>query len=612
MYEIIKISDLKFSYGSVDGGIDDKIKAINGVELNVFRGQFVSILGRNGSGKSTLAKIINALLIPCEGICLINGINSRDDELRWEIRKVCGMVFQNPDNQIIGTSVEEDVAFGLENIGVPSDEIRRRINDSMRCVGIYDIRDNAPHLLSGGQKQRVAIAGILAMKPECIVLDEATAMLDPIGRREVIEVVRQLNKEFNITILHITHNMDETVLSDRIVVMDEGSVVMTGNPKEVFSQVSKLKSSGLDVPQITELVNKLIDKGFDLPRDILTVEEFMCYWKKDLGNVNKCHSEAEPKNLLCRDKILRCAQDDIGDVNKCHSEVEPKNLLSDYVVITKNLKYVYSPKTPFETEAIKGISINIKKGSFTCIIGHTGCGKSTLMQHFNGLLKPTSGEIFVNGNEISKKDLKELRKKVGLLFQYPEQQLFEETVYKDIAFGLKQSGYTKEEIDIKVKEAAFDVGLDEELLSRSIYDLSGGQKRRAAIAGVIIMEPDILVLDEPTAGLDPEGRDEILKLIKNYHIKKKNTILFVSHSMEDVARLADHIFVMNKGFLEMEGTAQEVFSNKERLEEIGLAVPQITYLMSELNKLDERLNPECFMVDDALKNILRTIKTNIV
>ncbi len=275
MTDIISVEQVKYQYPATEEETNAEIRAfaLDNISMSVKQGEFICILGRNGSGKSTLARMLNALLMPTEGVCVVAGFHSSDAQNHWEIRKQCGMVFQNPDNQIIGTSVEEDVAFGLENIGVPSNEIRCRIDEAMKKVGIFERRESAPHLLSGGQKQRVAIAGILAMHPSCIVLDEATAMLDPIGRKEVLKVVQQLNKELQMTVLHITHHMDEAVLADRVLVVDEGRVVMEGTPKEIFSQVEKVKALGLDVPQITELMMQLRNAGLPLPADILTLED---------------------------------------------------------------------------------------------------------------------------------------------------------------------------------------------------------------------------------------------------------------------------------------------------------------------------------------------------
>lgn len=249
--------------------------ALDEISLNVNPGEFLAIIGHNGSGKSTLAKHLNAILIPSKGQVLVDGINTKDSKRLWEIRQRAGMVFQNPDNQIVATIVEEDVAFGPENIGIPPAEIRKRVDNALTTVNMLDYAQHGPHLLSGGQKQRVAIAGILAMKPKCIILDEPTAMLDPSGRREVIDTIKKLNKEENITIVLITHFMEEAVNADRVVVMENGKIVMEGTPREVFSRVKEIKSLGLDVPEMTELAYELKESGINIPSNVLTIEEMV-------------------------------------------------------------------------------------------------------------------------------------------------------------------------------------------------------------------------------------------------------------------------------------------------------------------------------------------------
>ncbi|MBZ9637076.1 energy-coupling factor transporter ATPase [Clostridium sp. FP1] len=249
--------------------------AIDGLNLEVNKGEFLVVLGHNGSGKSTFAKHINALLIPTEGEIYVDGLVTSEESNLWNIRNVAGMVFQNPDNQIVATIVEEDVAFGPENLGLEPKEIRKRVDESLKNVGMYDYRKHAPHLLSGGQKQRVAIAGILAMMPKCIVFDEPTAMLDPFGRKEVIRTIKEINKKYGITIILITHNMEEAVEADRIVVMDNGKIVMNGKPREIFREVSLMKKIGLDVPQVTELAYELKQSGINIESDILTINEMV-------------------------------------------------------------------------------------------------------------------------------------------------------------------------------------------------------------------------------------------------------------------------------------------------------------------------------------------------
>lgn len=249
--------------------------AIDGINVKIDKGEFISIIGRNGSGKSTFAKLLNAILIPTEGDVYIKGIKTTDENHLWEIRKSVGMVFQNPDNQIVATTVEEDVAFGPENLGIPSGEIRRRVDEALKLVGMYDYRQHAPHLLSGGQKQRVAIAGVLAMQPRCLVLDEPTAMLDPRGRREVMDTVRRLNREEGITVIFITHFMEEAVYADRVIVLGDGEIIFQGTPEETFRQSSLLRNHGLDVPPVAELAEELRAAGLAVPDSVLTVEEMV-------------------------------------------------------------------------------------------------------------------------------------------------------------------------------------------------------------------------------------------------------------------------------------------------------------------------------------------------
>ena len=274
---IVKASKLIFEYIRRDEeeNIEEVKRAIDDVDVDIKQGDFVAVLGHNGSGKSTFAKHINGILMPSEGTVLVSGIDTRDEDHIWDVRRTAGMVFQNPDNQIIGNIVEEDVGFGPENIGVPTDEIWRRVDQSLDAVGMAAYRLQSPNKLSGGQKQRVAIAGVMAMRPQCIILDEPTAMLDPNGRKEVIRTLRQLNKAENITVLLITHYMEEAVHADRIIVMDDGRIVMDGKPREIFSRVKELKSHGLDVPQATELAWELKEAGLPLPDGILSRKELV-------------------------------------------------------------------------------------------------------------------------------------------------------------------------------------------------------------------------------------------------------------------------------------------------------------------------------------------------
>ena len=271
MSNIVEVNNISFEYITEE----ESFKAIEDLSLDIKKGEFLVIIGHNGSGKSTLSKNLNAILMPTKGNILIDNMDTRDEEKLWDIRQTAGMVFQNPDNQIVATVVEEDVAFGPENLGIEPAEIRKRVDESLKSVGIYELRDRQPHLLSGGQKQRVAIAGIIAMKPKCVIFDEATAMLDPSGRKEVMSTIKKLNKEENISVIHITHFMEEAVDADRVIVMEKGKKILEGTPRQVFSKIDMLKNIGLDVPYMTELSKELNKEGLNIDSDILTVDEMV-------------------------------------------------------------------------------------------------------------------------------------------------------------------------------------------------------------------------------------------------------------------------------------------------------------------------------------------------
>jgi len=270
MKDIIKSENLTFKY-NIENATEKT--ALSEVSISVREGEYLVILGHNGSGKSSLAKHFNAVLLPCGGKVFVDGMDTLDETLLYEIRRTCGMVFQNPDNQIVATITEEDVAFGPENLGLAREEIRERVDDALKTVGMYEYRNHAPHLLSGGQKQRIAIAGVIAMRPRCIVLDEPTSMLDPAGRNDVLAIIDELNKKYGITVILITHHMNEAVSADRIIVMDNGNVVMEGTPKDIFPQTEKLNSLGLAVPQTVQLLDSLNRYGFNLPLNKLTIDE---------------------------------------------------------------------------------------------------------------------------------------------------------------------------------------------------------------------------------------------------------------------------------------------------------------------------------------------------
>ena len=588
---MVKTDKLVFEYEKRDeeGNVIGTQRAIDEVDIQIEKGWFIAILGHNGSGKSTFAKHINALLVPGGGTMWVGGRDTKDEDELWNIRQSAGMVFQNPDNQIIATVVEEDVGFGPENLGVPTKEIWQRVDDALEKVGMTEYRYRSPNKLSGGQKQRVAIAGVVAMRPECIVLDEPTAMLDPNGRNEVIRTVRDLQKQEKVTVILITHYMEEVTDADYIYVMDKGKVVMEGKPEQIFSKVDLLKHYRLDVPQATAVADELIRKGFPVSAGTLTRE------------------------ALCREVVSLARergriQDPLGkEVYRDEVKSRPDE---DPVLRLKNLNYIYNPGTAYEKHAMKGVDLDIWQGEFIGIIGHTGSGKSTLIQHLDGLIRATGGELFFQGENIYQEgySMKTLRQQVGLVFQYPEHQLFEADVLSDVCFGPKNQGLSDEECRQRAKEALQMVGFPETLYNASPFDLSGGQKRRVAIAGVLAMRPKVLVLDEPTAGLDPKGRDDILDQIALLQKTTHMTVILVSHSMEDVARYVDRIIVMNRGEKIFDDTPKRVFRHYKRLEEVGLAAPEVTYLMHELRAQGIPVSTDITLVEEAADEIERVLK----
>ena len=588
---MVKTDKLVFEYEKRDeeGNVIGTQRAIDEVDIQIEKGRFIAILGHNGSGKSTFAKHINALLVPGGGTMWVGGRDTKDEDELWNIRQSAGMVFQNPDNQIIATVVEEDVGFGPENLGVPTKEIWQRVDDALEKVGMTEYRYRSPNKLSGGQKQRVAIAGVVAMRPECIVLDEPTAMLDPNGRKEVIRTVRDLQKQEKVTVILITHYMEEVTDADYIYVMDKGKVVMEGKPEQIFSKVDLLQHYRLDVPQATAVADELIRKGFPVSAGTLTRE------------------------ALCREVVSLARergriQDPLGkEVYRDEVKSRPDG---DPVLRLKNLNYNYNPGTAYEKHAMKGVDLDIWQGEFIGIIGHTGSGKSTLIQHLDGLIRATGGELFFQGENIYQEgySMKTLRQQVGLVFQYPEHQLFEADVLSDVCFGPKNQGLSDEECRQRAKEALQMVGFPETLYNASPFDLSGGQKRRVAIAGVLAMRPKVLVLDEPTAGLDPKGRDDILDQIALLQKTTHMTVILVSHSMEDVARYVDRIIVMNRGEKIFDDTPKRVFRHYKRLEEVGLAAPEVTYLMHVLRAQGIPVSTDITLVEEAADEIERVLK----
>ena len=589
-----------------EGNIIGRTRALDAVDLDVKAGEFVAILGHNGSGKSTLAKHINALLFPTGGTVEVDGMDTTDESHLWDVRQEAGMVFQDPDNQIIGQVVEEDVGFGPENLGVPTKETWERVEESLRVVGMYEYRKKSPNHLSGGQKQRVSIAGVIAMHPKCIIFDEPTAMLDPSGRKEVIRAARALNEVEGITILLITHYMEEAIYADKVYVMDQGKVAMQGTPREVFSRVEELKAMKLDVPEAT-MVSWLLQRGgIPLPDGVLTKDELA----EHLEDACPAAFDAEQAKPAQAGPAPQEVTEQRRSASVCANEKdEASDAGAGSGIEIRNVSYIYNEGSAMESRALDGLSTRIPHGQFIGLIGHTGSGKSTFVQLLNGLLKPSAGSVWYDGQDIWADGYprRQLRAEVGLVFQYPEHQLFEADVLTDVKFGPKNLGLPDEEQTARAVEALRQVEIGEQYYKASPFELSGGQKRRVAIAGVLAMRPKIMILDEPTAGLDPMGRDEILGMISRMHRERGMTIVLVSHSMDDVARYVQRIMVMNAGNLLMDGAPHDIFAHVRELEDIGLAAPQVTYILDKIRARGLPVRTDCLTVEETAEEILRAV-----
>ena len=588
--KLIDIKNVTFEYfrRDEDGNVESMIEALKDVSLDVEKGQFVAILGRNGSGKSTLAKHINALLFPSEGEVIVDGMDTEDGELRLKIRQTAGMVFQNPDNQIVGNLVEEDIAFGPENLGIPTADIWNRVDEALDKTGMEAFRNQSPNHLSGGQKQRVAIAGVLAMHPKCIIFDESTAMLDPQGRRNIIDVARGLQQEYGITILLITHHMDEVLAADHVFVMKDGRILGQGTPMEIFAQHQLLEECGLRLPVLYQYLDfleqeQIIDAV--AYRNIHNVEDLIAEMTRRYQKEQAAQTEF-PNDLIGEIQVERNAGEGI---------------------LLNHVSYVYNKGFADERTALKDVNLHITKGEFVAVIGHTGSGKSTLMQHLNGLYTATEGTVYYNGQDIADHDfsIKQLRQKVGLVFQYPEYQLFAETVEKDVCFGPENMDISKVEAQKRAYEAIEAVGLPDTIYDCSPLQLSGGQKRRAAIAGILAMQPDYLVLDEPTAGLDPYSAEKLLEMLKDLQVRQGIAIILVSHSMEEVAEYADRIVVMDQGKICFDEPTWKVFTRKQELEELGLAVPTGNRILNALKNVGNDIDVKHSTKEEVCGELIR-------
>ena len=536
-------------------------EALCDVSLSVHEGEYVCILGGNGSGKSTLLKLIGARVPSTSGTVRVMGISPLDPERALSIRRQCAGVSQNPEDQIVASTVLDDVAFGPENLCVPHDALIERVRDALDALDLADCAQRDPDTLSGGQQQRVAIAGALAMHPKILLLDEPGAMLDESARRSVREAIRIAHGR-GVAVVHVTHHMDDALDADRVIVLRQGRVVLDGAPTHVFQQLSDPSRLGIDIPFAFKASHALRVK----PHGTIPGLADEIAGTFTASGKRKSHGRA---SITTKDTP------------------EPAD---EPAITLDNVSFSYGArrsrwhKRPTLPRAVDGVSCAVPRGRITALVGKTGSGKSTLLELICALKAPSDGSIAIDG--ISTADgarRRELRERIGLVSQMPERQLFADTVREDVAFGPRNLGLDEGLVDRRARDSLALVGLDptDDLLESSPFALSGGQKRSVALAGVLAMHQPILVLDEPMAGLDPAGQQRLRALMRALSADG-TTILFVSHNMDDVAALADHVIALDRGRIACEGSPAQVFNASCQAFPNELGLPSTIRLAREL------------------------------
>ena len=556
MPDFIEINGISFTYPGFEHSQRSARSALTNISLRVQQGEFIALIGANGSGKSTLAKMLNALLLPDTGKVLISGMDTRERANHAAIRTQVGMVFQRPQDQIVATTVEEDVAFGPENIGVDAGEISTRVNEALLQTGLNGYRQRPSYLLSAGETQRLALAGVLALRPRCIVFDETTAMLDPAGRAMVLEQITGLNRQ-GITTILITHLMQEAVQAERVIVLHQGKLVLDGVPQQVFSGDHALAVYGLDMPPAYQAAAVLRKYFPALPDGILQ--------SKTLMQVLPVYQNS---NLPAKTNV------------SFNPVSNPKSCIQ-----IDDLSFTYLQDSPLAHQALNHLSMLVREGHMHALIGGTGSGKSTVLQHINGLIKPQSGSVRVGGFDLADDDLdvSALRRKAALAFQQPEDQIFEQYVGDEIAYAPRRLGYEGKLADV-VARAMQAVGLDfAAYKDRLTSGLSGGEKRKVALASILAVRSEIVLLDEPFSGLDPQSNKELIGYLQRIHAEGV-TLLISTHQYEELIELLDEVSVIHKGKDTFHGDAEEVFSQVSALEETGLKAPLPALIANQLRQ----------------------------
>lgn len=574
---IVKVEDLSYTYPN------NEEYAISDITLDIEAGEFVLLTGPSGCGKTTFCRTLNGLIPKfyngqLSGNITVNGLDVSQHST-MDLAQSVGLIFQNPDNQIFALTVEKDIAFGLENLGKSKEEMYREIDWAAKTTGIDKLRSRATHELSGGQKQRLTIAGVLAMHPSIIVMDEPTSFLDPVGAEHIFEVLHKLNKDYNMTIIIIEHRIDIAAkYVDRIIVFDDGRVRSDGKPSEILAN-EDTRLLGVGIPRILELA-----KRFDNTSDLFSPLPLSASNFYEQISHRLSLREIKGVNASIPDDLLALA----GEYH--HSPlIEMKDVSFEY---------------PGNVIALKGLNLTINSNDYIAIMGENGAGKTTLVKHFNGLLRPKSGSICVSGEDISKISVAQLARKIGLVFQNPDDQLFEETVEKEIGFALHNFGFKQDMIDKRVTWALNLLDISK-YRDKSPFTLSGGERKRVAMASVLAWNPDILVLDEPTIGQDYGQKERLRHFLAQLRTQGK-TVVIVTHDVEFVAESQPHIVLMAQGNVVAEGSTKEIMTRTDLLTQCSVAQPEVTRLCAMLEK--HGVPKDVVDVEEAFQLLSRRIR----
>jgi cobalt transport protein ATP-binding subunit len=573
----IEVKGLSYSYPNA------KKPALAGVNLSIGKGEFILLTGPSGCGKTTFCRTLNGL-IPhfysgsLEGEITVAGMETSEHGTS-DLAQYVGLIFQNPDNQIFALTVEKDVAFGLENLGHERGRMIDEINWAMDQTGISHLRQRATHELSGGQKQRLAIASILAMRPDVVVLDEPTSFLDPLGAERIFRVMDALNKDYGMTIILVEHRVDLAAqYVDRVIVFDEGRVANDGPPSEIF-MLDDTRLAGIGIPKIVELYKRLKARGVDLGGPPVSPGEFVT---KIEGRI-----PSGPSRMQYRPSMREF--DEFVGVHRSSPVIEARDVHFSY---------------PSGVKALKGVTLSIHKGEFVAIMGENGAGKTTLVKHFNGLLRPKSGGILVNGADISRQSVASLARSVGLVFQNADDQLFSENVREEISFALRNFGFENDAIVKRVDWALNLLDIDR-YRDSSPFILSGGERKRVALASVLAWDPDIVVLDEPTIGQDYAQKERLSHFLMQLRTQGKTTIV-VTHDVEFVAETKPRIVLMADGRVIADGSSKEIMTNSDALGRASVSPPELTKAFAALSH--RGLPGDVLDVDEAVDVLSRLLE----